>query len=571
MLLRRTQMYFIFCALCASTSDATHRPPVNRSWQQRRHKHSHRAGADVAGTAGKTGLVLFNRQEANVGADEHDAVMTDSVAVMEDHGADARGRHGAKRKHGVKAKGRFYDILRLDRAPVSASTDCYRDPMEGSFTGAMYVALMCLCGVACLIAFLVKQKRTADRTGAVAETSSRGQLPANESLPQLQKRPNLDALDGCRTVMIMYVLLYHIHFDGVLPPGITRLVLNARWLMQFFFVLSGFIMTYASQGSVDTFDRASGSLYIGRRLVRLLPSYYFAAFFALVLGFAGDIRPSALRPYGAWPVHVLCLQALWPVQICPPVNMDFQETEVLSLTINGPAWFTSAIVFLSIAFPFLYNKLPRGDLQTVVAVLVVTILVRSIPTAMSDSLPTFSGLKYYTFVLMRVPEFFAGMLSAQICSLLPGQVMQQPIWGSIFDATLSFSFLLSYAMGPWEGITNDGDYFLTGLFCLTMISARCAVVRPDGAKGSSMPASGLLGVILASPVLTRMSEFSFGAYILQFQVYRVFHLKWWPFRLAKGCWPIYIACIWVSAWVVTRCVDDPIRRAVDRWSRDVVA
>jgi peptidoglycan/LPS O-acetylase OafA/YrhL len=342
--------------------------------------------------------------------------------------------------------------------------------------------------------------------------------------------------------------------------------------MQYFFILSGFIMTYVSQGKVDTFDWASGSVFVGRRLLRLIPGYYVAAAFSLIIPLVGeDIRPSSIRPYVGWPVNALLLQSVWPVRICPPLSGEYQETDFLSLTVNGPGWFTSVIVLLSIVFPFLYNRLPRHNMRGLMAALIFTILVRSLPTAMYYHLPRIMGLKYYSFVPTRLPEFVAGILSARICSLLPQHVMQMPMWGWIFDATLAFAFVLAYVMGEWEGVTDDGDYFLTGLFCLTMISARCAVVPPDGSKGSGTPASGLLGKFLAAPLLVRISEFTFGAYIIQFQVYRVFHMSWNPFTLAEGWWPLYIVCIWLAAVAMARGIEDPLRRATESWVREIQA
>lgn len=515
---------------------------------------------------------------------KHRHSSSDIPVKGERHASERRSHHDAsahkKLSHGFMRSvkevdgGRHRKVLTATDQKVefaaagSAGADCLRDPLEDHFALSMSASALCVCAVTGLIAlFLYPTEHKSAETGKMT-ASNPAQARVNECAPLLQRRPNLDVLDGCRSVMILYVLLYHIHFDGVLPRSLGRMVLNARWLMQYFFVLSGFVMTYVTQGKVDSFDWSSGKLFVGRRLIRLVPAYYAAAFISLGIGLAGgDLRPSSLRPYGAWPVNMLLLQSVWPVKICKPTSGEFQETEFLSLTVNGPGWFTSAVVLLSIMFPFFYNRLPRLEMKRLVGALVFMILLRSLPTMHAHYLPSCHGLKYYTFVLMRVPEFVAGMLSAQVVSLIPPEVMRMPIWGSIFDSTLTFVFCFAYCMGPWDGMTDNGDYFLTGLFCLNIISARCAVVPPDGSKGTGAPASGLLGLLLASPLLVRLSEFTFSAYIIQFQVYRVFHQPWWPFRLANGWWPLYIACIWLAGFGVTRYVEDPLRRYAERWSR----
>ncbi len=102
--------------------------------------------------------------------------------------------------------------------------------------------------------------------------------PTNRSPGHL---PHLDALRG---LAALGVALHHAHFESE-PVGLLRAALSwlrqGHFLVTFFIILSGFCLTLPTLGS----DRLrSGPVrFIARRARRLLPAYYAALGFCLLL------------------------------------------------------------------------------------------------------------------------------------------------------------------------------------------------------------------------------------------------------------------------------------------------
>lgn len=83
----------------------------------------------------------------------------------------------------------------------------------------------------------------------------------------LASKPRYEILDGLRGVAAMIVVAYHL-FETY-SAGPVHQILNHGYLaVDFFFVLSGFVIGYAYD---DRWDRMSIKGFFKRRLVRLHP------------------------------------------------------------------------------------------------------------------------------------------------------------------------------------------------------------------------------------------------------------------------------------------------------------
>merc|ERR1719230_204198 len=112
--------------------------------------------------------------------------------------------------------------------------------------------------------------------------------------------------------------------------------------MQFFFIVSGFVLCYVSQGKRDHYDLGAGAAFLLHRVVRLGPPFYVAlCWLSLISGGEEQL------PFVAWPIDAAFAQSLVPIKLCDGPH--------LPLAALGIAWFTSAILVLSACFPFLFN------------------------------------------------------------------------------------------------------------------------------------------------------------------------------------------------------------------------
>jgi peptidoglycan/LPS O-acetylase OafA/YrhL len=154
----------------------------------------------------------------------------------------------------------------------------------------------------------------------------------------------LVALDAWRGIAALLVALYRIFADGWLHN--LPFVRNAYLFVDFFFVLSGFVIAYAYLGKITT--KASAFVFLVRRFGRVWPLHAFllAIFvtFELVRGISGYVKTGVFDAF-------MGLRA--------PITIVWEFLLVQSLGFSGqtgwntPAWSISAEFWTYIVFAIL--------------------------------------------------------------------------------------------------------------------------------------------------------------------------------------------------------------------------
>ena len=173
-------------------------------------------------------------------------------------------------------------------------------------------------------------------------------------------RPSyLSNLTPLRGIAALIVLFFHFDlfwggpFQGTLfPIDVTLFVKKGYLLVDFFFVLSGFIMCHVYgpffAGSVTG---SAFRQFLKARFARIYPLHLFTLVWAILL-FAGvlwtdfplDAREKSVFDLSAIPAHLVLIQAMG---IYP------------GYTWNGPAWTISVEWWMYVLFPFLYGPVSR--------------------------------------------------------------------------------------------------------------------------------------------------------------------------------------------------------------------
>ena len=112
----------------------------------------------------------------------------------------------------------------------------------------------------------------------------------------LASKPRYEILDGLRGVASMIVVAFHL-FETYSGNPVHQILNHGYLAVDFFFVLSGFVVGYAYD---DRWDRMSTWNFIKRRLVRLHPMVIFGAFFGLLLFYFGDSPMFSLIGQTEW-------------------------------------------------------------------------------------------------------------------------------------------------------------------------------------------------------------------------------------------------------------------------------
>jgi len=152
-------------------------------------------------------------------------------------------------------------------------------------------------------------------------------------------QPELRGLTSLRGIAAWYVVAFHIRnsVDG-LPPEARALFSKGYLAVDFFFLLSGFVMALTWSGRLRAQGWRAVPEFLKRRVARIWPLHLFilgcAAVLAVALAFAGHGDPQF--PGSALPAHILLIQA-W----------GFEHT----LKWNDPAWSISAEFAAYLLFP----------------------------------------------------------------------------------------------------------------------------------------------------------------------------------------------------------------------------
>lgn len=283
----------------------------------------------------------------------------------------------------------------------------------------------------------------------------------------LASKPRYEILDGLRGVAAMMVIVFHC-FETYIPLIGTQIINHGYLAVDFFFILSGFVIGYAYN---DRWNSMTTWGFFKRRLVRLHPMVVAGTLWGAALFFftAGNYFPAIIQT-PVWKFGLCIWLAL--LMIPCPTGLDIRgwgETNPL----NGPNW--------SLTFEYIGNIL-------------------------------------YALILRRLPVVVLGILC--LCSIF-----------FTLDLTLGWDVFHLLPHGPqytviggWSitpdqlyiGFTRLGYPFLCGLLLSRILPARMLPSNPGGSymgiRGGFWWASIMLVIIFSMPMIGRERGFADGLY-----------------------------------------------------------
>ncbi|WP_431042680.1 acyltransferase family protein [Streptomyces sp. P1-3] len=320
--------------------------------------------------------------------------------------------------------------------------------------------------------------RTTDRARPAARTTDRARPAA---LPS-----RLPSLTGLRWIAAATIFGYHVMLEsGFFADKQARGVLEVlfsggRSAVSFFYVLSGFVLTWSAGSTV------AKTGFWRRRFARIYPSH-FVTFLAAAayLSWAGrDLDPQQA-------IANLTLTQSWP------------DDRTYWWSYNGVSWSLSVEFFFYLTFPFLLPFLsrlrPAWWWATAAACVAGVICLPVVATWRSE--PTVGGDAFYAvyqFPPARLLEFVLGMVLALLVRdgrwRGPGIVCSTAVWVA--------GLLLT------REIVRVTDEPL--LACAATGIVGCALLIPAAARAD---AEGSVSVF-RTPRLVRMGEVSFAFYLV---------------------------------------------------------
>ena len=185
-------------------------------------------------------------------------------------------------------------------------------------------------------------------------------------------KPHYELLDGLRGVAAVLVLFYHI-FEGFsfaeltneAGDGIIKTLNHGHIAVDFFFILSGFVISYAYDSrwkSMNTWQ------FFKRRLIRLHPMLIMGAIIGtLTFAIAGFTRWDGTTTHTGW-VMMAMLLTMFMIPALPGVPYEVRGNGEM-FPLNGPGWSLFFEYIGNILYALFIRRLSTGILMLLTIIL----------------------------------------------------------------------------------------------------------------------------------------------------------------------------------------------------------
>jgi peptidoglycan/LPS O-acetylase OafA/YrhL len=246
------------------------------------------------------------------------------------------------------------------------------------------------------------------------DNAAQQRMPTNTAEHESTAGP-LRELTSLRFIAAFAVLLLHYRdLLGPMPAWLMRGIVGGQYGVTFFFILSGFILSYRYRAwFADGVNAADFWRFQRFRLARIYPIYLVGLLLdtpwhVLERAQAGQLAAAGPTYFASWLINLLGLQAWVPAV---PFAMFW----------NTPAWSVAAEFFFYASFPFLCAGLSRRFRNGPGLVLTFALVVAGgvamyagVIYAMNYLWRADAQTQYIVLVynpLLRYSEFFAGCLA----------------------------------------------------------------------------------------------------------------------------------------------------------------
>ena len=307
----------------------------------------------------------------------------------------------------------------------------------------------------------------------------------------LTSKPRYEILDGLRGVAAMLVVAYHL-FETYYGGKPDQPINHGYLAVDFFFVLSGFVIGYAYD---DRWDRMSTWSFFKRRLIRLHPMVIFGTFFGAIMFYFGSCAEFPLINNTPW--WMVLLVMLWCFTMIPlPNTMDIRgwaETNPL----NGPAWSLQWEYIANILYAIIFRRLSKVALGICVVCFAVLTIILCLNIDVTGFLEARNWASYTVVggwsttpdqiqvgLTRLLYPFFCGLLISRMGNLIK---VKAGFWWC------SMAIVILFCM-PWMGLGTEGDARWTNglyeafciLICFPLIVAIGAGSSVKGGKSEAI-------------------------------------------------------------------------------------
>ncbi|MDE5971394.1 MAG: acyltransferase [Muribaculaceae bacterium] len=363
----------------------------------------------------------------------------------------------------------------------------------------------------------------------------------------LQSRPRYDLLDGLRGVAAILVIFYHFG-EGFATSPVDQMLNHGYLAVDFFFVLSGFVLGYAYD---DRWRKGmTASRFMLRRVIRLHPMVILSVALGAVAyliqgGVQWDGTPVSLH----WLLVALLLGMLL-IPVLPGMGADVRGNGEM-FPLNGPSWSLFFEYIGSIRYAVWLHRLSVRALRWVVGLSAIGLSA----LALGNSSGAFhigfgwsaGGLGFLGGFFRLSFSFSAGLL---LCRTFRARRIRGAFW--------ICSALIAAALAcPYVGAANGQPALPNAAYDLACTFLLFPAIVYIGACGFTTDR-------LSTGLCEFLGRLSYPVYIIHYPVMYLFYAWVWTngVTLAQA-WPVCIGLfvlIIAMAWLSLRFYDEPLRR-----------
>jgi peptidoglycan/LPS O-acetylase OafA/YrhL len=362
-------------------------------------------------------------------------------------------------------------------------------------------------------------------------------------MQQFQSKPHYEILDGLRGVAALLVIIYHVFecFDWTPVP-------HGYLAVDFFFVLSGFVIGYAYDNRWH--DGLTVGGFFKRRLIRLHPMVVIGALIgALCFFLQGGVRWDGIHVSTGW-VMVAMLMAMLMLPLWLGASADVRGNGEM-FPLNGPSWSLFFEYIGNILYALLLRRLPTKWLAILAAVTGCSLACIAVGDGyLGVGWSMVDGGLWTGLVRMLFP-YTMGMLMARVFRPLKG--VSGVFW--ICGAVILLVGCLPLSFGelqPWQNGLYDALCVIVVFPCLVWLGASQLSIGTSTRRISHM-----------------LGELSYPLYAVHYPLMYLFY-DYIGFdgnlvsvSKVNDVWPVAVvlplACI-LLAWLCWRFYDRPLRR-----------
>ena len=369
-------------------------------------------------------------------------------------------------------------------------------------------------------------------------------------------KPHYELLDGLRGVAAILVLFYHI-FEGFSfaevtngdGDGIIRVLNHGHIAVDFFFILSGFVISYAYD---DRWKKMNTWQFFKRRLIRLHPMLVMGAIIGtMAFAFVGFEKWDGTTAPMGW-VMTAMLLTMFMIPAVPGVPYEVRGNGEM-FPLNGPAW--------SLFFEYIGNIL-------------YALIIHRLSTKMLAILTVIMGCLHAWFFVGNISGYdmvgvgwtideinFWGGLVRMLFPFTMGMLLARTFKPRKIKGAFWICSIMLIALFSVPYIPSAGNISINSLYEVICIATIFPFIVWVGACGIS---SGK-----TAKINRQLGDISYPLYIVHYPIMYIFY-AWLiekKYYTLQDCWEVVLIVIVSSillAFICLKLYDEPVRRWLSR-------